>query len=171
MPIHTAADTKQLTPAAARYLQDIRSGLKLKIFFYQSLPSALWWGIQVKSAAPDRAEVTIPYNWRTKNPFRSIYFAALCGAAELSTGVLANLARMGKGNIALLIVGQQAEFVKKATGTTTFTCEEGNLAFEAVERAIQSRQPQTVTLHTTGRNENGEVVAHARFTWSYKVKD
>ena len=159
-----------LTPESQAYLRNIQSSWKLFLYFWNNLPSAIWWGLRVKSASLQRAETIIPYGWRTKNPFQSIYFAALCGAGELSTGVLANLARLGRGNISLLVLEQRAEFVKKATTLTTFTCEDGQEAFDAVQRALDSGQPQTVTMLGTGRNTSGDVVCRVYITWTYKVR-
>lgn len=159
-----------LSPLAANYLNDIRSGWKLKLYFFKNLPSALWWDFKVKSASVARAEVTIPYNWRTRNPFKSIYFAALAGAGEISTGIMANLARMSGGDVSMLVLEQRAEFVKKATGIITFTCEDGEKVFETVKTAIETRQPQTLTMLGTGRNIKGEIVARVHITWTFKLR-
>ena len=164
-----AAD--QLPPVAKKYLSNIRSGWKLRLYFLKSLPSAWWWGIKIKSVQPERCEIILPYSWRTKNPFQSIYFAAQAGAGELSTGILANVARLGKGNISMLIVKQKATFMKKANSTTTFTCEDGLLTQEAVRQAIETNLPQTATMLSTGRNAQGEIVSTVQLTWSFKLKN
>jgi len=163
--------TEGLPPAAQKYLRDIRSPWKLILYFLKKLPSALWWGIRVKSAATDRAEATLPFNWRTQNPFKSIYFAAQCGAGELSTGILANLARMGRGNISMLVLEQKAEFVKKANTLTTFSCDEGPQVFETVKKAVETGEPQVITMTSTGRNTSGEVVSRIFITWTFKAKN
>lgn len=168
--ISTHKKRQKLSPEATKYLNDIRSGLKLRLYFFKNLPSALWWGFRVKSVSPERAEVTIPYNWRTQNPFQSIYFAALAGAGELSTGILATLARMSGGNVSMLVLEQRAEFVKKANSTITFTCEDGQAVFETVNLAVSTRQPQTITMLGTGRNTDGEEVARIYITWTFKLR-
>jgi hypothetical protein len=161
---------ESLPPAALTYLRDIQSPWKLFFYYWKNLPSAIWWGFRVKSVSLERAETTIPYCWRTKNPFQSIYFAALCGAGELATGVLANMARLGRGNISLLVLEQRAAFVKKASTLTTFTCEEGHKALEAVRLALETGEPQAVTMMATGRNTAGEVVCRIYITWTYKLR-
>lgn len=160
-----------LSPQAKQYLKDIRSTWKLKLYFAKNLPSALWWGFKVKSAGPERAEVSIPYNWRTRNPFRSIYFAALAGAGEISTGIMANLARMNAGNVSMLVLEQKAEFFKKASSTITFTCDEGLRVFETVKYAVETKQAQTITMLGEGRNDNGEIVAKVYITWTFKLRN
>lgn len=160
-----------LSPQAQTYLQDLHSSWKLKLYFLKNLPSAWWWGFQIKTATTLRTEITIPYNWRTQNPFRSIYFAALAGAGELSTGILANLARMSGGNISMLVLEQRAEFLKKANSTITFTCEDGEKVFETVAAAIATRQPQTLTMLGIGKNSNGDTVARIYITWTFKQRN
>ena len=159
-----------VSPQARKYLRDIYSPVKLGIYFLRYLPTAWWWGIKIKSASLSSAQVYLPFNWRTSNPFQSIYFAALCGAGELSCGVLANLARIGKGDISMIVVSQQATFLKKATTGVIFTCEQGNMAFEAVQKALDGENPQQVEMIATGRNAHGEIVATVTINWSYKVK-
>jgi len=161
---------QQLSPTAEKYLLDIQSLWKLQLYFFKNLPSALWWGFRIKRASVESTEITIPYNWRTTNPFKSIYFAALAGAGELSTGVMANLACMSGGNVSMLVLEQRAEFVKKASSTITFTCEDGEKVFEAVKNAVELQQPQTLTMLGTGRNPQGEVVARVYITWTFKLR-
>ncbi len=139
-------------------------------YFLRRLPTAWWWGLRVRALEEDHAEVTIPYNWRTKNPFRSIYFAALAGAGELSTGLLALKALESGPPVSMLVVEQQAEFVKKADTLTTFRCAQGAAVAEAVRRAVETGEPRTVRMTATGRNVAGEVVARIHVTWSFKRK-
>jgi len=143
---------------------------KLRFFYWKRLPTLAWWSVRVVDCKPERAAVRIPFSWRTQNPFGSIYFAALLGAAELSTGVLALMARAGRGKIAMLVTGIEEEFTKKAKAATTFYCEEGQMILDAVQRSIDSLEGETVTVETVGRMEDGTEVARMRITWSFKAK-
>lgn len=160
----------KLTPAAKKYLSDIRSNWKISLYFLKNLPTAFWWGLRVVDASPEFCKVSIPFNWRTQNPFRSIYFAALAGAGELATGTLANMARLGKGNISMLVVGQQAEFVKKAGGKVIFTCDQGLEVQRVVDEAIATGEGKTITMTATGTNASGETVCKIHITWSFKER-
>jgi formaldehyde-activating enzyme involved in methanogenesis len=143
----------------------------LKLYFLGKLPLALMAGLRVRSLDAERCEVTVPYGWRTTNPFRSTYFAALAMAAELSTGALAILAvRLAPRPVAMLVVGTKATFEKKATGKTTFTCERGPALFDAVAQTVASGEPVTATVETVGRAADGVVVARFEFTWSFKAR-
>lgn len=158
-------------PTVQKYLRQIQSRLLVNFFFLTSLPSALWWGIKIKKVTTEIGQVEIPFNWRTQNPFKSIYFAAQAGAAELSTGVLVNLAKAGRGRISMLVVDFRAEYFKKANSKITFSCDDGLKIIDAMNRAIESDEGQVVEVLSTGRNVNGEVVSKFYISWSLKVKN
>ncbi len=157
-------------PAVRKFIKELNTPWKMRLFFTRHLPSGLFWGFRVRSVTPYRGEVELPFSWRSQNPFRSIYFAAQCGAAELSTGLLATIAIRGRGRISMLITKVEAEFVKKASSLTTFTCEEGDRILETVQRAIDTGEGQEVTVTSVGRQADGREVSRVRFTWSFKVK-
>jgi hypothetical protein len=159
-----------LPESGLEFLRDIRSPWKVRLFFLTKLPTALWWGIKVTSLSTAGASVTIPYSWRTTNPFRSIYFAALCGAGELSTGMLVALAVNCTAPVSMLVIRQQSEFHKKAKGRIHFQCQDGPIAMGAVRRAVESGTPQEFTLRTEGRDASGALVVAMAFTWSVKAR-
>ena len=143
----------------------------LRLYFLRKLPLALAAGIRLKALTPDRCQATVPYSWRTTNPFRSTYFAAQSMAAELSTGLLASLAvRLAPESVSMLIVGMQASFEKKATALTTFTCQDGPRFFEAVEQTLASGEAVTMEAETIGAMPDGTVAARFRFSWSFKKR-
>jgi hypothetical protein len=90
-------------------------------------------------------------------------------AAELSTGALAMLAtRSAPAPAALLIVGLEASFEKKAVATTAFTCTDGDAIFAAVAATLATGEPEVVRAETIGRSPEGVEVARFAFTWSFK---
>ena len=95
---------KLLSKAGLDYQNKMTNPLIFWFAMLVKLPSAVFWRLKVKKLDPSSCEVTIPYFWRTQNPFKSIYFAALAGAAELSTGALCQLAIAGKGSFSMLVV-------------------------------------------------------------------
>lgn len=158
-------------PKVIQQLKDLNTPWKIWLYFFKHLPSVLFFGVRVKSLTVQKAEITIPFKWRTQNPFRSIYAGGQFAAAELSTGLIAGHAVYNRGRIAMLITGVEIEYVKKATSLTTFTCTEGQLILDTVQKAIDTNEPQAVTINTVGTMENGEVVSRMKFTWSFKVRD
>jgi Domain of unknown function (DUF4442) len=169
IPSLTAAGVDLRSPAADAVRRRMLSPFSMRAFFLAKLPLALFAGLRVRELDGDRCVTSVPYGWRTTNPFRSTYFAALSMAAELSTGGLALLAtELGGAPVALLIVGLQASFGKKATALTTFTCEDGAKAFAAVAATVATGEPATAALESVGRLPDGTEVARFVFTWSFK---
>ena len=143
---------------------------KMRFFFWQKLPSLLFWGVRIISVTPSRGQVTIPFGWRTQNPFRSTYFAALSGAGELAAGILAMIAIEGRGPVSMLIVGLEVEFLKKATTLTIFTCNDGDKIQQAVQQALETGEGVTTRVASIGVQEDGTEVARVHLTWSFKRK-
>ncbi|MCB0642658.1 MAG: DUF4442 domain-containing protein [Phaeodactylibacter sp.] len=162
--------TIQLTPLAEKRLRQFRSPWQMRLYYLNKLPSAFFWGFRVQSITPEQTVVRLPYRWSTKNPFRSIYFAAQAGAAEFSTGILAILALSGRPAISMLVVDLKVTYSKKADSVATFTCEDGLKVFEAVDRALSSGEGQTVVMKSTGRRKDGLIVSETEITWSFKKK-
>jgi hypothetical protein len=157
------------SPAAEKIRGRMLSPLLMRGFFLARLPLALVAGLRVRELSTERCVATVPYGWRSTNPFRSTYFAALSMAAELSTGALAMMAvELAPQPVALLITNLEASFEKKATALAAFTCEDGPQAFAAVAETARTGEPATARMETVGRLPDGTVVARFVFTWSFK---
>jgi hypothetical protein len=153
------------------FLNLIRSPLKNRLYLLTKLPSAFFAGLKVTQADEKTCTVTIPYKWFTRNPFRSTYFACLGMAAEMSTGILAMAAiYQQRPPVSMLVVHLEGSFTKKATGRTTFICNDGIAIREAVEKAKATQEPQKVRARSVGTNANGEIVAEFFITWSFKAR-
>lgn len=156
-------------PAAERLRRRMLNPFLMRGFFLAKVPLALAAGLRVRELTTERCVTTVPYGWRTTNPFRSTYFAAQSMAAELSTGALAGLAvELAPKPVALLIIHLEASFEKKATALTAFTCEDGAKIFAAVEETLRTGEPATARAESVGRMPDGTVVARFAFTWSFK---
>jgi hypothetical protein len=143
----------------------------IRLFLLTKLPLGFMAGLRVRQLDRDSCRTTVPYGWRTQNPFQSTYFAAQAMAAELSTGVLAMYAvQSAPASVALLITGMEARFIKKATSLATFTCEGGDALFAAVAETVRTGKPVTATVETVGTVKSGITVARFRFTWSFKKR-
>lgn len=159
-----------MTKEAEKYLSRMTNPFIFWWAMFFKLPSAVFWRLKIKSLSLEKCEVSIPFFWRSQNPFQSIYFAALAGAAELSTGALCQLGMAGKGKFSMLVVDFRAEYHKKANQKIIFTCDQG----AELSQLIDSLQPQetgTLTMISTGRNPQGDVVAKFYVTWSFKRKE
>jgi hypothetical protein len=166
-----AVSPAPLSAAAAERRRKMLSPVLMGFYFLAKLPLALIAGVKLRELDADHAVATVPYGWRSTNPFRSTYFAALAMAAELSTGALAMLAvDTAPRPVAMLIVNMTASFEKKATARTTFTCAEGEKIAAAIRRTLETGEPATAEAETVGRSPDGTVVARFTFTWSFKVR-
>lgn len=166
-------DSRVSTPTLSQKAIDYQRKMTNPLVFWFAmlfkLPSAIFWGLRIKALTAGTCEVTIPYHWRSQNPFKSIYFAALAGAAELSTGALGQLALAGRGSFSMLVVDFRAEYFKKANSKITFLCNQGVELFELIDR-LKAGEAGQLTMVSTGKNPSGEVVAKFFVTWSFKRK-
>lgn len=143
-----------------------------KLYTLGKLPLPLFTGIKITELNEKKCVTSVKYKWLNKNPFRSTYWAVLGMAAELSSGAYALLATQGKSeSVAVILVSTKAEFLKKATGTSTFTCMDWTKLETAVNRAIESNEPQIVLCETVGIDDKGEPIARFEFTWSFKKRE
>ena len=153
------------------FLRIANHPFRFRFYMLLKLPAAFLSGVRVKKATLDASTVQISLHWLSQNPFRSIYFASLAMAAEMSTGLLA-MARIYKKvpAVSMLVVSMQAQFFKKATGKIFFTCNDGPLFEAAIQQAVEGGEAATLQATATGTNQQGEVVARFVFTWSFKRK-
>jgi hypothetical protein len=156
---------------SSQFLKLIKHPFKFKLFMLSKLPSAFFCGVRVVDADENKCSVKVPFKWLSQNPFRSTYFACLSMAAEMSTGLL-GLMHVHKRQppVSMLVVKIEGNFMKKATGITIFTCEDGAAIKRTIEDAIFSNEGKVITSRSYGRNAAGEIVAEFALTWSFKVK-
>lgn len=156
---------------ANQFLQLIKHPVKFRMFLLAKLPSAFFSGVNVVSANENSCSVKVPYKWFSTNPFKSTYFACLSMAAEMSTGVLA-MAHLYKRQpaVSMLVLKVEGNFIKKATGVTVFTCDDGEAIKQAIEDAISSKESKTITARSIGKNNDDELIAEFFVTWSFKAK-
>lgn len=156
---------------AAAFRAIVLSPVKLRLFLLAKLPMAYLAGLRVTALTEERATVRIRYKYLNKNPFRSIYFACLSMAAELSTGVLCMMqVYKSSPTVSMLVTQMEADFTKKAVGKIYFTCADGKAIAEAAARTKQTGEGVTITATSTGIDESGNTVAVFKFTWSLKAK-
>jgi hypothetical protein len=157
--------------AASEFIRLLRNPIKFRLFLLGKLPAAFFSGVRIREVDEHHCVVTVPFKWLTQNPFRSTYFASLSMAAEMSTGALA-MAHIFKRKpaVSMLVVRVDSQYVKKATGRTRFTCNDGAALRAAIEKSASSGEPQSFTARSTGVNKEGETVAEFFVTWSFKVR-
>jgi hypothetical protein len=157
--------------SAQKFFDIIRHPIKFRLFLISKLPSAFFSGVRVRYVDTETCVVTVPYKWFSTNPFKSTYFACLSMAAEMSTGVLAMAHTYQQDPaVSMLVLKVEGNFMKKATGLTTFTCEDGQLVTQLVRDALSSGKATTAIMRSTGKNKAGDTIAEFAITWTFKVK-
>lgn len=142
----------------------------MRLFLLWKLPSAWFMGISVRYCDGEKSEVSLPYGWRSQNPFRSTYFAAQCAAAELSTGILALTHLQEKPPVSMLVAGIEAQFMKKSSKTLLFTCTEGKQLEAAIKLALNTGEAQVFRASASGRLPDGTEACRVWVSWSFKSK-
>jgi acyl-coenzyme A thioesterase PaaI-like protein len=159
------------TASAQAFRKLVSSRFRFRLFALRNLPLALLAGLRIRSFTADQAVVTVPLTYLTKNPFRSVYFACLAMAAELSTGLLAMMGvYQAEPAVSMLLVKIEGNFTKKAVGLVSFTCANGLEIAAAIGQAKATGAGTTVTAASIGTDQAGDQVAEFRITWAFKVR-
>ena len=157
--------------SAASFIAKISKPSNYWYFSLTKLPSLLFWGIRIKSFTEKSCVIRTKYNYRNTNPFKSMYFSALCGSGELSTGLLVMAHSTSSGKWSMLVTSFQSNFYKKAVGQIEFTCDQGDVLVGKMEEIRNSEHKTgTIILSSVAKNEAGEIVAEFHVTWSLKAK-
>ena len=140
-------------------------------FLMFKLPSAYICGVKLKELDNKKAVVSVKHRWINQNPFSSMYFAVQSMAAELTTGsiVIKKIRESGE-KISMLVTNHNGSFTKKAVGRINFICNDGKLIDEALTRAIETGEGQTIIMKSVGIDEEGDQVSQYEFEWSIKLK-
>lgn len=154
------------------YVQrNFRNNFKFRLMLWKELPMGFASKMKIKELTDERCQVTVPYNRKNKNPFQSTFWAVLGMAAEMSSGAMMLQYTHGqKPSVAMLVADCHAEFVKKATDVTTFTCNDGLKIRAAIEKTIETGEPELIECKMVGANEAGEVLTNWIFNWSVKAR-
>src|SRR5258707_9478220 len=130
--------------SSEKFIRLMRHPLKFRFYLFARIPSAYFSGLKIREIDQQHCVVSIPFKWFSQNPFRSTYFACLSMAAEMSTGALA-MAHIYKHDppISMLVIKVESTYFKKATGRTVFTCTDGPLFRETIEKAVTTGEGQT----------------------------
>ena len=142
-----------------------------KLFLIFKLPLAFLAGVKLKSLNDTHSIVQLKYSYLNKNPFKSIYFAALSMAGELASGILAaSFTYNNIPRISMLVIGIKIEFSKKAVGVINFTCNQGKEIQDCINKSIITKEGQSIDITTTATDQEGDIVAIFNITWSFKSK-
>lgn len=144
---------------------------KVNLFLLFKLPSAFITGVRVVLLDEEKSVIKVKHRWINQNPFKSMFWAVQGMAAEFATGILmVREIQNSRKKISMLVTNMDATFTKKATGMIRFECNQAGLIRETIQKAIDTKEGQTVVLTSEGFNEEGISVSKFNFEWSVKVK-
>lgn len=113
--------------------------LYVRCFGLLKIPLLWFVRPQVVEVNDARVEIKIPLLRRNRNQLGSMYFGVLTTGADLCAAYLAMRAIVAsKEPISLIFKNMQADFLKRAEGDVHFTCEEGVLITDLVEKAVET---------------------------------
>lgn len=144
---------------------------KINGFLMLKLPAAFLCGVRVKHIENQNCVTKVTHRWINQNPFNSLYFAVQAMAAELSTGALVmQHIKASNQKITMLVANQKGNYSKKATGTITFKCEDGQKVLDAIAETIKTGEGVTFWMASLGTDATGDVVSLSEFEWRIKLK-
>lgn len=166
-------------PRGGALRRRILAWLPTRLWMWTTLPLAAFAGLRVTRLDETGCSVRLPGGWRTRNPFRSTYFAAQAMAAEMSTGAPALVlladapaSRDGQADsaasVALLVVDVHATYSKKVVGPSVFTFEDVAGMKALIDEASRSDEPRRFVARSVGRDTSNDVVAEIEVAWSFK---
>ena len=151
-----------------------RDTLYVRAFGLFKIPLVLYISPTVVELSGKRTEIKVPLNWRTQNHLKSMYFGALCTAADLACGLVAvKLIYESGRKIDFVFKDFEAQFLKRVEGDAHFVCEAGDLAEQAVQKAISTGERQNIKLPvvaTVPSKMGNEPVAKFSLTLSMKLR-
>ncbi len=153
-----------------KFLKQITNPLLYWFSMLLKLPSLVFWGVKLKFLTKEKCTVKLKQSWTNQNPFDSVYFSALNGAAELSTGALVLLHIQNEAQYSMLVVESTSKFLKKAKGRLEFTCIEGNDIERKISELTKESPACTFVANSAATDESGAEVGTFTFTWSVKMK-
>lgn len=156
---------------ASSFAKAVLSSASFAMYLLRQLPLAAVAGLRVAELDGEHCKVRIKYGYWTKNPFRSIYFAALCMAGEMASGMLVMSHIQGSGkSISMLATGLKAQFTKKAMGIVHFESRDGALVERMVSESVTTGEGRRFEAESVGVDELGDEVARFVVEWSVKAR-
>jgi acyl-coenzyme A thioesterase PaaI-like protein len=128
----------------------LKATVALRLWSLAKIRLIAWVRPRVVELTPDRCEIVVPLNWRTRNHLRSMYFGALCTGADAAGALIAlEATRRAGGSIAVVFKDVHAEFVKRAESDVHFACEQGREILALMEKAAATGERENLPLYVT----------------------
>jgi hypothetical protein len=141
------------------------------VFLLWKLPLAWLAGLRITYLDSRGCEIRMRHSFWNKNPFGSMYFAAMAMGAEMSTGLPAYThLRRRRQSVSLLLSGMEAVYHKKAVGLIHFRFEGMKSLLDSLETLQKSGDTCTALLVSQCFNKQKQLMAEFRFTWTFRQR-
>jgi len=151
----------------------VRETILLRAYAALKIPMIGYTRPVVEALDAEHCVVRIPLCRRTKNHVRSMYFGALAVGADVTGGMMAMYwTRQRKSGVVGVFKDLHADFLARPDGDVVFTCDEGRVIGELVDRAVASGERVELPIHVSARAlAKGEQREVARFTMMLSIKN
>ncbi len=159
------------TSKQSKLIRNMTSVFLFKMYCLVKIPLLAWTGARVVKLKSEGCITSVPFKRLNKNPFKSMYFAVQAMAAELSTAGLVMLAKeKHEESIAVLVVGMETIYHKKANQKVYFECQDYVVIQEAMKKAVDEKEGVEIKTTSIGKMKDGTVASTFVVTWSVKVR-
>mgnify|MGYP000846112318 FL=1 len=135
------------------------------------LPMGTIAGLKITELDDLQCKVTVPYKYINKNPFNTTYWAVLGMAAEMASGALVQMyTHKSNPSVSMFVTGCNGKFLKRAVGVTTFICNDGQLIADTIQKAIDTKEAQTIKSNVKGYDKDQVLLVDFDFEWSLKAR-
>lgn len=154
--------------------QSLFHTLQVRAFAMLKIPLISYLKPVIEELGSDRCVVRFPLLRRSKNHLGSMYFGALCIAADTAGGLIAMRLIQERGNrISFVFKDFNAEFLRRPETDVLFVCEDGEKLRALVDRAENSGERVNDTVQVlafSADDRQGAPVARFRLTISLKSR-
>lgn len=140
---------------------------KLRLWMVSKLPMGLISGMYITELNESNCIVLLKDRWWIHNPFRSVFWAVMSMAAELSTGALL-VTQAQPAGIQFILVGFEAKFLKKAKGKSFYFCHSGEDVERAISDLLITSATSTIVLPSLAKDEAGQILAEFQCYWQLR---
>jgi acyl-coenzyme A thioesterase PaaI-like protein len=170
---------ESITSGASRMWDDLQEHplmgtAAIRAFGLTKIPMLWFIRPSVVELSAERTVIKVPLTRRTRNHLGVMYVGALVAGADMTAGLNAMRRIRDSGErVHLLFKDLQVDFLKRVDHDAHFTCEDGHLVRDAVERAVTTAERVNQTVHVTTtvpKNLGTEPVARFALTLTLKKR-
>ena len=147
--------------------KQLLSPWKFRLWMLRKLTMGLLTGMIIVELNEEGCRVMLKDRWWIRNPFRSVYWAVMSMAGEMSTGALL-YAYASDTKVQFILVEMRAKFLKKLRGKSFYFCPAGKVIQEQLTDLLNTSEARMVILPAIALDRSGTTVAEFEFYWQLR---